>query len=258
MDHSKPNSKKSKMNRRSFFKKSSAALAAGGVGLMISNKANALCHLSCSIDKYDSKDVTKFLNPDANVADLTVSARKMLSRDRLLGHLLEKIPTPERVEQVFNIVAKHLDAEERRHVQDTMATLDPNPIFESVPEGIIYETHEDVQKDYEIRYDGLTRKLHVTNMVVDSSGAFAEVLWEGQQVSSYKGYAPAKNAKRFFLPMVIYYEVTQQGLIKRESVYYDYYTGLLSLEMIPHIIKEPLTMVQLNNDLVMRKLKGGK
>lgn len=247
------NPKDSKVNRRSFLKLSGSALATGGVGLMISNPAKAACYLDCSINEYNPKDYTKFLNPAAKVAELTESGRKNLSRDRIMQSVLDKIPTADRVEQITSIILKHIDAEERNHVEDTMATLDPNPIFESIPEGAIYQGHKAVQDDYKIRYQGMTRTLHITNLTVDTNGAFAEMLWEGQQVDTYKGFKPVENAKKFFLPMIVYYEVTSQGLIKRESVYYDQYLGLLSLELIPDILKNSLDMLALNKGLIFRK-----
>jgi hypothetical protein len=195
----------------------------------------------------------KFLDPNANIGELTESARQMVSRDRLLNSILTKLPTPERAEQIFNIIAKHVQAEEAGDTQATMETLVPEPIFESLPEGKSYRGHQSVSEDYARRYFGLTRKLHITNMNVDAKGAYVEMLWEGHQKNTYHGIKPVSNPKKFFLPMVVYYEVSNDGLIQRESVYYDQYLGTLSLEIIPDILSSPIRMLQLNPLLIFRR-----
>jgi hypothetical protein len=199
------------------------------------------------------EDYTKFLDPRAKVGDLTESARKMVSRDHLLQSVLDKIPTPERVEQIHSILVKHIEAEEAGDTDATMATMDREPVFESIVEGKTYRGHQNVAEDYARRYHGLTRKLHITNLTVDVHGACAEMLWEGVQKDNYRGFAPVSHPKKFFIPMVVYYEVNPEGLIRRESVYYDQYLGALSLEVFPDILKSKVNLLRLNPGLIFRK-----
>lgn len=215
---------------------------------MLSNPAQANIFGTAQRDDY-----SKFLNPKANVGELTESARQMVSRDKLLQSALDKIPTAERAEQIVKILGQHILAEEAGDTSATMATMDPNPVFESLAEGKIYSGHQSVAEDYARRYYGLTRKLHITNLTIDKKGAFAEMLWEGLQVNTYKEINPVSNPKKFFIPMVVYYEVTEQGLIKRESVYYDQYLGALSLEIIPDVLASKLQLISLNPGLLLRK-----
>lgn len=232
-------------DRRTFLKSGGIAIAASGVGLLLNSESVAATP--------KQENYTKFLNPNPNLGELTESARQMVSRDKLLSSVLEKLPTAERAEQIYNVLAAHILAEEAGDTDATMATMDKNPVFESLPEGKIYQGHQSVADDYARRYYGLTRKLHITNLTVDSKGAFAEMLWEGYQKNTYVGVKPVKNAKRFFIPMVVYYEVTNEGLIKRESVYYDQYLGALSLELIPDILSSKLQLIRLNPGLLFRR-----
>lgn len=233
-------------NRRSFLKTGGIAIAAGGMGLLVNPEATAAT-------KITDENYTKFLNPNPKIGELTESARQMVSRDKLLSSILDKLPTAERAEQIYNVLAAHIIAEEAGDTEATMATMEKDPVFESLPEGKTYRGHKSVADDYSIRYSGLTRKLHITNLTVDSKGAFAEMLWEGFQKDTYKGVKPVKNGKRFFIPMVVYYEVSNRGLIQRESVYYDQYLGALSLELIPDILSNKLQLLRLNPGLFFRR-----
>jgi hypothetical protein len=134
-----------------------------------------------------------------------------------------------------------------------MATMAADPTFENMPEGKSYRGHQSVAEDYARRYSGLTRKLHLTNINVDSKGAFAEMLWEGVQKGVYHEVKPVSNATRFFIPMVVYYEVNDDGLIVRESVYYDQYLGALSLKILPDVLQNKFQLITLNPSLIFRK-----
>jgi len=186
-------------------------------------------------------------------AKYLLKVKSMPTRNQLLKSILEKIPAPERASQIVDIVQKHIIAEENQDLDATMATLSREPIFESIPDGKTFYGHRSVADDYAIRYSGLTRKLHITNMTVDSKGAYAEMLWEGKQVGTYKNIKPVTNPKKFYLPMIVYYEVDDDGLIMRESVYYDQYLATLSLEIIPDIIHSKFRLIELNPRLIFRK-----
>lgn len=242
--------KSQELSRREFLKAGgltgSIALTVAGSALLSSN--SLATEGSSSQDSY-----LKFLNPSLGVGELTESAKTMRSRDELLQSVLNSIPTPERVEQIHNILIKHIHAEEAADLDATMATLEKEPVFESMSEGKIYRGHQSVAEDYARRYYGLTRKLHITNLSVNKDGAFAEVIWEGLHKNTYKGIKPVKNAKVFNIPMVIYYEVSARGLIQRESVYYDQYLGALSLDIIPDILSSKLQLMRLNPLLLFRR-----
>lgn len=246
------NNDKQSLDRRSFLKTGGIALGAGSAALLLGQGANAATR-SIASDAPLEGAYKKFLNPKADIGTLTESAKQMVSRNQLLDKILANIPTPERAQQIFSILAKHIEAEEAGDTEATMATMTKAPIFESMPEGVSYVGHQNVMEDYARRYSGLTRKLHITNIVVDNNGASAEMIWEGFQKGSYKGLKPAKNNTKFFIPMVVYYEVSNDGLIQRESVYYDQYLGSLSLEILPDVLSHKAALVAINPKLLLRK-----
>lgn len=96
-------------------------------------------------------------------------------------------------------------------------------------------------------------KRHVTNLVVDKNGCFAELMWEGTQKGSIKGFKPPKSRPKIYLPVAVYYAVNDAGLIARETVYYDQYLMMLNLDLIPDIANRSMTLTLLNPGLITRK-----
>lgn len=236
------------MERREFLKVSSL-----GAWSVVSMKANASSVTTMSNAQPTNLTWRRY-NYSNVLNSLTLSSGKMPSRDQLLEMAMNNIPSPERVQQIHDVVMAHTIAEETADLDATMATLVDKPIYEDVASGKTFVGHQDVMDDYRTKYKAFpSMARHVTNMAIDKNGCFAELVWEGAQKGSIQGLKPPTNRPKIYLPVTVYWEVNEEGKIARETVYYDQYLMLLNLDIIPDIVNKPLTLMFLNPGLMLRR-----
>ena len=240
------------MDRRHFLKTSgftTLAVASAGISIKPSGA------LGDSLKSSEPNNLTwKRYNSRNALNSLTIAASKLPDRSQLLDLAMANIPTPDRVEQIYKTIMAHTIAEENNDLDTTMATMVDQPIYEDVASGKTFVGHQDVLADYRAKYASFPMmKRHVTNVMVDKNGCFAELMWEGQQVGPVKGIKAPKNRPKIYLPVSVYYEVNEQGKIARETVYYDQYLMMLNLDLIPDIANNQLTLALLNPGLILRK-----
>lgn len=236
------------MNRRDFISKSlstaSLVSIAGAATSSLPSMALAKGPSSHSYAKYTNVK---------NVWDLTQSSQKRISRDRLVEQARNSIPSEERAIQITETVIEHIIAEEVNDVERTLATMVENPIFEDIPAGVTLQGHKDVAADYAARYVSFpSMKRHITNIMVDNNGCFTELIWEGVQKGSVRGVKPSRHPRKIYMPVLAYFEVNEQGLISRETAYYDQYIAMLNMDLIPDFLNKKFFLLMMNPGLVAR------
>lgn len=230
------------ISRRKFLGQlGTASVVAGAITTVKPTAAMAL-----------GKPQSKYYNAPT-LDGITVSKKMNLKRSDLTDFILDRIPAEDRAEQILNTVVTHIEAEEKNDVEATMKTMIANPVFEDIPAGVVLQGHQSIAKDYLERFASFpSMKRHITNAMVDKNGCFMELLWEGYQKGSKRGVKPTKNPPKFVLPVSVYFEVNEMGLITRETAYYDQYLGMLSLELIPDILNNKALLLMLNPGLALR------
>ncbi|AFY00821.1 nuclear transport factor 2 family protein [Bdellovibrio bacteriovorus] len=241
------------MDRRTFLKNAGIA-AAAGTAMSVNGNAFAMARKPTPPT---GNDYRKYLQAK-DISKTTLSAMKKIQREEILDLALKRIPTPDRVEQIFETVMTHIVAEEQNDVEMTMSTMIENPVFEDVAAGAIIQGHKNIAADYAGRFNSFpSMKRTITNFMVDAQGVWVELIWEGYQRDSVKGVKPPKNVEKFVLPVAAYFDVNEQGLISRETAYYDQYLGLVNLDILPDVINNKALLLLVNPGLVTRLDRKG-
>lgn len=229
------------MKRREFLSRVGASSVVAGA--IVAGPTRALAFGKPKSKYYDA----------ARIDNLTVSSQMKLKRSELSDFVQSRLPTAERADQILQTVMTHLEAEEQNDIETTMSTMVTNPIFEDIPAGVILEGHQPIAQDYLERFASFpSMKRHVTNIMVDKNGAFMELIWEGYQKGPKRGVKPTAHPPKFVLPVSVYFDVNEEGLITRESAYYDQYLGMLNMELIPDILNNKALLLMLNPGLAFR------
>lgn len=241
-----------KMNRRHFLKNSGL----GTMGVLSASAAVITTPLLGHASNAPINQTWKRYNGSNYLNNLTISASQMPKRDEWLRKLEDSIPTKERLQQIHSVVIRHTVAEEEGNLDETMATLTDKPIFEDVASGKTTVGHKDVFNDYKERYSAFPNmQRHITNMMIDNNGCFVELMWEGHQAGPIRGLSAPKNRPKIYLPNTVYFSVTEEGKISRETVYYDQYLMAMNVDIIPDIMNNPLQLAFLNPGIIARKQK---
>lgn len=237
------------MDRRKFLK-------AAGVTAALAPSLSWACTppppYTTPIGDPNANDYRKYLQAK-DIHQTTISSRNKLKREEILDTLLQRIPTRERVVQIHDTVMSHIIAEENNDIEGTMKTMVKNPVFEDAAAGLVIHGHKNVIADYTARFDSFPfLKRHVTNFMVDAKGVWVELVWEGYQKGPVRGIKPPAMPGKFVLPLAAYFEVDDDGLISRETAYYDQYLGLLGLDVLPDVLQNKKILLMLNPGLLGR------
>jgi steroid delta-isomerase-like uncharacterized protein len=124
----------------------------------------------------------------------------------------------------LDMVARHLKAENEHRMEETLATLHPECVFEDVPRRIVYRGRGGARDYYDYWWKAFDfqvrgKRRHFT----DEGLMVAETNYVGRHVGEFVGIAP--TGRPIELPLVVFIGF-RDGLMDGERFYYDL-AGLL-------------------------------
>ncbi len=123
------------------------------------------------------------------------------------------------------LVGKHLKAENQHLMDETLATLHPDCVFEDVALGLIYRRREGAQAYYRMWWDAFSIDVRgIARHWSTEGNMVAETTYVGEHSGSFYGLAPTGRAINIRLAVVISFK---DGLMLGERFYYDA-AGLLN------------------------------
>lgn len=144
-------------------------------------------------------------------------------------------PLEARRRRVRDIVIEHVEAENARDMARTLATYSEDCVFDDVPAGVLYEGRESIGASYLERFEAYPQLDRIiTRMTVDTDAAVVEITMKGPQERPYRGFPPRGDADSE-LQIVGHFEVNADGLITRETAYYDQLAAMVQLGALPDL-----------------------
>ena len=123
--------------------------------------------------------------------------------------------TPEHLQ----VVARHLAAENEHRMEDTLATLHPDCVFEDVAMGLTWNGREGAREYYRIWWNAFDLQVRGKRRHGTSEGMLiAETSYVGRHVGDFFGLAPTQRPIELRLAVVIDFRA---GLMNGERFYYD-------------------------------------
>ena len=145
--------------------------------------------------------------------------------------------TEKRRAHVRDIIVEHVDAENARDMDRTMATYAEGCVFGDVPTETLFEGKQAIADSYQDRFDAFPKlERIITRMTVDDNSGVVEITMRGPQEKPYRGFPPRTNQNQE-LKIVGHFEVNAEGLITRETAYYDQLAAVVQLGALPDITK---------------------
>lgn len=146
-------------------------------------------------------------------------------------------PAEQRRAQVRDIIVEHVDAENARDMDRTLATYSDNCVFDDIPTATLFQGKQAIGTSYQERFDAYpTLQRIITRMTVDDDSGVVEITMKGPQEKPYRGFPPRSNACSE-LKIVGHFDVNEAGLISRETAYYDQLAAAIQLGALPDITK---------------------
>lgn len=144
-------------------------------------------------------------------------------------------PAEQRRAQVRDIIVEHVDAENARDMERTMKTYTPDCVFDDVPTRVLFEGKDSIAASYLERFEAFPNlERIITRMTVDDNSGVVEITMRGPQEKAYRGFPPRTNAAQE-LKIVGHFEVNAEGIITRETAYYDQMAAAVQLGALPDI-----------------------
>jgi steroid delta-isomerase-like uncharacterized protein len=158
---------------------------------------------------------------------------KYLSRnqgfDATTASALEK-----RRAQVRDVVVDHVDAENARDMDRTLATYAEQCVFDDVPTGKRFRGKAAIAASYQERFEAFPRlERIITRLTVDERSAAVEITMRGEQEGVYRGFPARPGVQE--LAIVGHFEVDDEGLITCETAYYDQLAAAVALGAMPDL-----------------------
>ena len=148
-----------------------------------------------------------------------------------------RVTTSARKDFVRNLIVEHVDAENARDMQRTLATYSDDCVFDDVPTQTLFEGKDSIGTSYLERFEAYPNLQRIiTRMTVDDDSCVVEITMSGPQEKPYRGFPPNKQ-KNSELKIVGHFEINQAGLITRETAYYDQLAAAIQLGALPDITK---------------------
>lgn len=146
-------------------------------------------------------------------------------------------PAERRRAQVRDIIVEHVDAENARDMERTLATYAKGCVFDDVPTRVLFEGKKAIADSYLERFEAYPNlERIITRITVDDNGGVVEITMRGPQEKVYRGFPP-RGGEPQELKIVAHFEVDADGLITRETAYYDQLAAVISLGALPDITK---------------------
>jgi steroid delta-isomerase-like uncharacterized protein len=134
------------------------------------------------------------------------------------------------------VIARHVTAEHARRMEDTLATLAEDCMFEDRTLGLTLRGREGARRYYTMWWDAFANGVHVDDhRWTEDGGVVAEVRFQGVHSGPFLGIAP--TGRQIDLPIVILVTGFRSGLMAGERIYWDVGTLLRQLDVstIPDI-----------------------
>ena len=155
------------------------------------------------------------------------------------------------------LVVEHVEAENARDLVRVMQTYADGAVFEDVPQGHCFTGKTAIAASYVERFEafpGMTRA--IDRLTVGDHGAVTEITMRGEQTRTFAGLSPRPGEQR--LRIAAHFAVGPEGLITRETVYYDALTVAIDLGILPDLASWPgrLWLLLARPQLILRRLRG--
>jgi steroid delta-isomerase-like uncharacterized protein len=136
--------------------------------------------------------------------------------------------------QVRDVVVEHVDAENARDMDRTLATYAEGCVFDDVPAGKLFRGKSAIAASYQERFDAFPRlERIIERLTVDEHGAVVEITMRGEQEGIYRGFPPVPGVQE--LAIVGHFEIDEHGLITCETAYYDQLAAAVTLGAMPDL-----------------------
>lgn len=120
------------------------------------------------------------------------------------------------------LIRRHVEAENAHRMEDTLATIHPECVFEDIPMGKTYHGHAGARQYYRMWWEGL--KIVISPQAQDrrmftTDGLYiAETRFTGVHVGPFLGIAPTGRSIEFRFAVFVPF---RDGLMAGERFYYD-------------------------------------
>lgn len=126
------------------------------------------------------------------------------------------------------VVARHVRAEHERRMEDTLATLAEDCVFEDRTLGLTLRGRDGARQYYALWWDAFANGVHVDDhRWTEDGGVVAEVRFQGVHQGQFLGIPP--TGRTVDLPIVILVTGFHDGLMGGERIYWDLATLLRQL-----------------------------
>jgi steroid delta-isomerase-like uncharacterized protein len=132
-----------------------------------------------------------------------------------------------KTEAYQQLLRTHMQAENAHRMEETLATLTPDCLFEDLALGKVFRGHAGAREYYQTWWDAFSTTAHPEHVYYTNEGfAVAEVHFQGSHTGSFLGIAPTGHAVD--LPSAIFVTF-RDGLMAGERMYWDVATLLRQL-----------------------------
>ena len=118
------------------------------------------------------------------------------------------------------LLDRHLRAENARSLDETLATLTPDCVFEDLAMGRTYEGHEGAAEYYRIWWEAFAPTVTAERLHwMQEGGAVAETRWRGYHHGKFLAIDP--TGREIDVPVAIFVTFGEGDLVAGERFYYD-------------------------------------
>jgi steroid delta-isomerase-like uncharacterized protein len=138
------------------------------------------------------------------------------------------------------LLRRHMQAENAHQMEETLATLTPDCLFEDLALGQVFRGHAGAREYYRMWWDAFSTTAHPEHVYyTDQDFAVAEVRFQGVHTGSFLGVKP--TGREVDIPTAIFVTF-RDGLMAGERMYWDVATLLrqLGVSSLPAIGKEAI------------------
>ncbi len=132
------------------------------------------------------------------------------------------------------VVVEHVEAENARDMARVMRTYAEGAVFEDVPQARLFDGKAAIAASYQERFDAFPTMVRtIERLTVGDDGAVTEITMRGEQTGVYAGLPPRPGEQ--VLRIAAHFAVNADGLIVRETAYYDQLAAAVELGVLPDL-----------------------
>jgi steroid delta-isomerase-like uncharacterized protein len=133
---------------------------------------------------------------------------------------------------VLEVIKAHMEAEDRRDVEATVATFTDDCYYDVPGLGIHLRGKDEIRRWYEESFAAVPDFRNANERYYECEGnVFFEADIEGTHLGTWAGWAP--TGKRFSLPILVRIPIAADGLIEAEIVHFDNAGLFMQLGILP-------------------------